>query len=812
MSWHNQSNDPNNDDEYGNKKFKQYEIKEGIAFLIEITPELLTPQLNLNSHSQLFEILSSINDLMQELIITSRSTGIGIYFYNCDKSNKLSSMKNINCIGFERLFHLNVLNLANMKKLNDLIQDDINNIKSIDEIFKYQPLKKIDMKLGKKQSQSETQPQTQSQSQSSGSIQETQLTVVLNKMIDEFINKKEFNKRRMVWITTNDKPYHEESEREALWRTIDDFYYYGFFIEPLFLSTNGQKPFDFELYKDIFMNTNYLKKSQENSENLTRTVYDNDDDQNNDDDENLIKPSGGFSKDSVVFKKSVVGDQIRKTIFRIKEVRRIQFTCDLILSDNGKVGGGFGCTIKGYMLYSHEKINRNELLLYTRSETLKKVFVSTKLMQNGKIIEIAKDSNKSYQDRKEEAGIKKGYEIGGGQDIVILNKQQLEFLTNYSFDHRLKDSDDHHDGEDGNDSLETDISDDDDDDEKVGMTGGETKPVLFSKAPYLKLIGFRDISHFNPVYSCGAPIFVTPDIDNGMTSSAVTGGFTNSFKTFASLYRSCVKLNQYAIVFGCTRSNSRPYLYALYPTQTTNSSKIPFSKKLDDSDDDDDDNDNDNVDKNQDEFPQGFLLIKLPWLEDVRALPREYITNTQREAIHNDDSLIESFKQLLPKFELSHYDPREFPNASLNYFYKVIKHEILQMEFKLSQKPLIENDITMQKLVQLKNSINNDDTAIELLQKINSRMDEIDSTIGVEVLKRKQMEIDNQTDKKKEKKFKSGPISDQEILHAWENNQLDRFSMDQLKEFKRKYPEVKSANRKAELIENISQFINTHKR
>ena len=42
-------------------------------------------------------------------------------------------------------------------------------------------------------------------------------------MIDEFINKREFNKRRMVWITTNDKPYHEESEREALWRTIDDF-------------------------------------------------------------------------------------------------------------------------------------------------------------------------------------------------------------------------------------------------------------------------------------------------------------------------------------------------------------------------------------------------------------------------------------------------------------------------------------------------------------------------------------------------------------------------------------------------------------
>lgn len=811
MSWHNQSNkNSNNDDEYGNKNFKQYEIKEGIAFLIEITPELLIPQSNLNSHSQLFEILSSINDLMQELIITSRSTGIGIYFYNCAKSNKLSSMKNTNCTGFERLFHLNVLNLQNMKKLNDLIQDDINNIKSIDEIFKYQPLKKIDLKVGKR-SHSETQTQAQTQTQSSHTIQETQLTVVLNKMIDEFINKREFNKRRMVWITTNDKPYHEESEREALWRTIDDFYYYGFFIEPLFLSTNEQRPFDFDLYKDIFMNTNYLKKSQENLESLRHTAhanYDNNDgnlgdDNNNDDDKNLIKPSGGFSKDSIIFKKSVVGDQIRKSIFRIKEVRRIQFTCDLILSDNGKIGGGFGCTVKGYMLYSHEKINRNELLLYTRSETLKRVFSSSKLMQNGKAIEIAKDTGKLYQDRKEEAGIRKGFEIGGGQDIIILNKQQLEFLTNYSFDHRLKDSDDE-DNEDGNDSLETDISDDDDEEGGAGGTGGETKPVSFSKPPYLKLIGFRDISHFSPVYSCGAPIFVTPDVDNGMISSAVTGGFTNSFKTFASLYRSCVKLNQYAIVLGCTRSNSRPHLYALYPTQTTNSSKIPLPKNLDDEVDNDD---------NQDEFPQGFLLIKMPWLEDVRALPGEYIKNTQREEIHNDDTLIDNFKQLLPKFELLHYDPREFPNASLNYFYKVIKHEILQMELKPSQRPLMENDITMQKLAQLKNSINNDDTAIELLQKINSRMNEIDATVGAEVLKRKQMEdMQNNNSNNGGKRFKSGPVSDQEILDAWENNQLDRFSVDQLKAFRRKYPDVKSANKKADLIENISEFIRTHRK
>ena len=194
MSWYSQEAT-----DESSRAFQQYEIKEGIAFLIEITPELLAPVSELNSRSQLFEILSSINDLMQELIMTSRSTGIGIYLYNCQPNSKLRSMKNPS--NFQKLFHLNVLNLQNMKKLNDMIQDV--SIKPLNEIFKYKP-----------------------------SESETQLTTVLSKMIDEFTNKKEFNKRRMFWITTNDKPYTQETTKEAIWRIIDDFYYYGFFIEP----------------------------------------------------------------------------------------------------------------------------------------------------------------------------------------------------------------------------------------------------------------------------------------------------------------------------------------------------------------------------------------------------------------------------------------------------------------------------------------------------------------------------------------------------------------------------------------------------
>ena len=106
-------------DDEDKKQYKQYEIREGIVFLIEVSPAILAPRSELKGKSQLFEILSSINQLMTELIITMRSTGVGVYLYNCSKIGSLRLMKSTP--GFNRLFRLNYLNLSNMKLLNDII-------------------------------------------------------------------------------------------------------------------------------------------------------------------------------------------------------------------------------------------------------------------------------------------------------------------------------------------------------------------------------------------------------------------------------------------------------------------------------------------------------------------------------------------------------------------------------------------------------------------------------------------------------------------------------------------------------------------
>ncbi|KAG7661150.1 KU70 [[Candida] subhashii] len=710
------------------RSYQQYEIKEAIVFLIEITPELLMPQADLNSHSQLFEILSSINDLMSELIITMRNTGIGIYFYNCSSSPVLKSMKLPN--GFHKLFRLNVLNLQNMKTLNDLIQDHNLQLKPLESSFKYQPME-----------------------------DENHLSVVLNRIIDEMSAKPQFNRKKLVWITNNDKPYTKTSTKENLWRIINDYYNYNFFIEPFFLSS-PTKPFDFEQYKDVFLNTSFLKKSQERQS------------QENDDDDH--ERSGGFTKDSPIFKKSMLANQIRKSIFRIKEVRRMLFSCNLILSDNGTIGGGLGCTVKGYTLYSHEKYKK-DLLLYTREETIKKVFLDSTMIKSGtgEQIQLKPNKEKSVAQRKEEAGIRKGYEIGGGQDIIFLNSEQLNFITNYAFDHRLEEFEDA--------DEFTEIKEEDDE---------ESEKVLYSEPPYLKLLGFRDLENFSPVYCCGPPVFVTADLNNGMKTTSIKGGFTNSLETLASLYRSCLKLKQYGIVFGCTKRNARPHLYALYPTQTIKSSR--------------------NIPDEQD-FPQGFLLIKLPWVEDIRSLPEDFITDVDYQTTDlnkaYDDELVQDFKILFQPYTMQYYNPKDFPNPSLNYFYKVIKYEILQMELKPSERTLLKNDITMQKLAQLKQRIDHNDTSQSIIRKINLRLNELEDSLP----KRKIPDSVSRSTKRPTTK-KLPEIDEEAVLVKWKQGTLNEFTMDQLKGFQKRYPQIKMGSRKAEMVENVTKFLDSREK
>lgn len=688
------------------KEYKQYEIKEGLIFLVELTPEILEPAAE-GGRSQLFEILLSINDLMSDLVITMNNTGVGIYFYNCEASEHLKLMKS--APGFYKLFRLNSLNLTNMKLLNDMILDELQGVRPISDYFKYA-----------KPEESENLP------------------VILGKILDECLEKKAFNRKKLVWLTTNDHPYTKLATKESLWRIINDYYNYRYFIQPIFL--NSGKPFNMALYQDIFLNTNYLKKDKERA------------------------PFGGFSKDSSLFRKPVWTDQIRKVIFRSKEIRRIQFACDLILSDGSDIGGNLGCTIKGYALYTRQRLSK-DLLLYTKEETLKRVFRQSTILRldNAEPVEL-KPEHKSVTDKKYDSNIRKGFSLAGGETL-FLNKEQIDFLTNYTFDHKKEDKEDE----------DEEANEDDEDD---------VEEVAFTSPPYLKLVGFRGIDKFQPYYNSAPATFITPDLNNGMNSK--NGGYSNSFTTLSSLYQSCVKLKKFAVLFGCPKLNSKPGLYAMYPTRVEGSTRnIP----------------------GQSDFPEGFLLIRMPWLDDIRSLPNYFLSETENHFGEDGNTVVSSsltnrFKLLMSQFFYKSYNPSDFPNPTLNYFYKIIKHDLLQMGISDANKNLLKNDVTCMKLSELRSFLAGDPDKLESVQDLNLKIKQLEQTLP----KRRAETVAEEA--KKRAKPLAPELDENAVLTAWKNNQWHQFTVVQLKGFQARYKDkIKLATKKQDLIDNITQFL-----
>lgn len=615
---------------------KQYEIREGIVFLIELTPSL---------KSHLVDILKSIGDLISQLIISCPHNGVGIYFYNCAKTNRKLGKQS----GLNKLFRLNDINVSAMKVLNAIIDDTIDDFENFTSQFPIDDNPRLDL--------------------------------VLQAILGEFQRGKQYNVKKLVWITDNDCPKVENKESTRSF--LSDYDQFKYQIIPIFMDTS--KEFNIDVYKDLFLQTGYIN--------------------------NLIRIS---------LVKKEFSNQIRDSILRLKEIKRIQFACNLILSD-GEMGGRFGCSIKGYTLYDHETITRSRNMYISESGP-KIVKTSTKY-----------SSGDLQDDQIDSAKIRRGYELNNNT-IIHFDEEQLKFMKNYAFHHG------------GTEEIEDSLG------------GVESDDHPYTKTPYLKLVGFRRMGNFENYFNCKNSIFVSADIQNGRTTSSLDYGYTNSFTTFASLYQSCLKLNKYMIVFGCIKRNSSPYLYSLVPNHQ----------------------------------PQGFLLIKKPWLNEIRCLP-EYVMTEEYLKKQNDESLSEKFIKIINQYYLSSFKPSDWPNPTLNYWYKILKYELLQNSISPQDKLLQNNDDMLKK----RNFLNNDIQNVKEFNFIKSQLNKIGNTYTVKQ--------NNAMPPNKKPRLE---LTEDVVLTAWNKNEWNYFTVAQLKEFINKYPnQIKKGSTKQELIDNISDFL-----
>lgn len=163
---------------------------------------------------------------------------------------------------------------------------------------------------------------------------------------------------------------------------------------------------------------------------------------------------------------------------------------------------------------------------------------------------------------------------------------------------------------------------------------------------FLKLLGFKPTEFgtrfAQHVTTCP---FVLPNEDV----------YKGSTKTLIALYKSLTKQDKVAILFGRLRGSSAPAFFALQPT------KQPL-------------------------FPEGFILIRLPYLDELRKYPGIDRWSLSKDVDSSADVTYEKLKlhtkYVLQSFMIKGdkpYDPREFKNPALNRHFKIIQDHVLQI-------------------------------------------------------------------------------------------------------------------------------------
>ncbi|CAR27350.1 ZYRO0C14850p [Zygosaccharomyces rouxii] len=200
------------------KSYRKYEVHEGIIFCIELSAGMFQELSELNYKVQLVEILETLEQLMSQLVIVRPGTGIGCYFYNCNKDDAKNHIY--------EFFPLRDINAKSMKKLSDLLDDLANDRITLQKFLPYD--------------ESERTP----------------LDFLYGFIQDEFLKEvegqKAFNNKKVFLFTDNDSPPEaEDNETKSRLRHLVDDMDDHFINFTTFFIGKEEAPFDDSFYSDV---------------------------------------------------------------------------------------------------------------------------------------------------------------------------------------------------------------------------------------------------------------------------------------------------------------------------------------------------------------------------------------------------------------------------------------------------------------------------------------------------------------------------------------------------------------------------------
>lgn len=209
---------PSNEELTPGKGYRRYDIHEGIIFCIELSNGMFDELPELNYNIQLVEILETLDQLMSQLVITRPSTGIGCYFFNCNRFDAKDKIY--------PFLPLKDVNAQNMKKLSDLLEDLQYERTTLRQFLSYDASKHTPL--------------------------ESLLELVREEFVKDVPDQKAFNNKKIFYFTDNDSPpeaadIDAKSRLRHLVNDLDD----RFINFTTFFIGKPGLPFDERFYSDI---------------------------------------------------------------------------------------------------------------------------------------------------------------------------------------------------------------------------------------------------------------------------------------------------------------------------------------------------------------------------------------------------------------------------------------------------------------------------------------------------------------------------------------------------------------------------------
>jgi len=163
--------------------------------------------------------------------------------------------------------------------------------------------------------------------------------------------------------------------------------------------------------------------------------------------------------------------------------------------------------------------------------------------------------------------------------------------------------------------------------------------------PVLRIIGFKPLDAL-PIWASLKPsTFIYPSEED----------YIGSTRTFSALHQKLLTARKFALAWSIPRRNASPRLTAILPSSATDTT--------------------DSI------IPTGLWVKELPFADDIRQPPPDI------SLVRTTDPLTDAMRVIVQQLHLPHavYDPRKYPNPSLQWFYRIL--QALALDEDLPEQP-----------------------------------------------------------------------------------------------------------------------------